>query len=335
MVLKAGDELRHTSILNEDYYWRESLYFNFNDSTNRIGGWLYLWVVPNQPEPSGMLVSLYHGQWPDFTINDKAMSSDGHRIVEGDRWIYCFKRDVDYLIDEDFDDVSLCGMTFRRVEPLRRQHLKFEDPEGNGFDLEAEFLMPPYDYADGAHKTPYWMATNRYHRSWHAKGVLTIAGHRYQVDCTGDSDHSWGQRHNIEFAKNLFKMWSFQSREHGLSVSVLKQGVSEEDEQIPLGYVTRDGRVAAATRIETSASYDQDGVQSSIVLEVEDELGRVVKAQMSSMHAFVGSGSLETLWGYEGVGDYIVDGIGKVQGLCSYFWPARVTPARLSSGEWA
>ena len=26
MVLKAGDELRHSSIVNEDYHWRESLY---------------------------------------------------------------------------------------------------------------------------------------------------------------------------------------------------------------------------------------------------------------------------------------------------------------------
>ena len=332
MVLKAGDELRHSSIVNEDYHWRESLYFNFNDSTNRLGGWLYLWVVPNQPEPSGMLVSFYRGQWPDLTTNETAMASDGHRVVEKDRWIYCYKHDVEYLIDEDFDDVSLCGMRFRRVEPLRRQHLTFEDSEGNGFDLEAEFLMQPYDYADGPHKTPVWMATNRYHRSWHAKGVITIAGQRYQIDCTGDSDHSWGPRNTVEFSKNLFKMWSFQSRKHNLSVSVLKQGVNEHDEQIALGYVTRDGQMAAATRIDTNASYDRYGVQSSIVLEVEDELGRVVSAQMPSMHSYLGHGSLETLWGYEGVGDYIVDGIGKMPGLSSYFWPPRVTPDQLYSG---
>jgi len=49
MVLKAADELRHPAFLNDDYHWRESLYFNFNDTANQIGGWLYLWVVHNHP----------------------------------------------------------------------------------------------------------------------------------------------------------------------------------------------------------------------------------------------------------------------------------------------
>lgn len=334
MVLKASDELRHPEFLNDDYHWRESLYFNFNDAANKIGGWLYLWVVPNQPKPSGMLVSFYHGGWPDLTVNDKAMDAPGHRLVSGDRWIYCYKKDVDYLIDADFDNVELCGMKFRRLEELKHQKLSFDDGEGNGFDLDARFMMSPYDYADGVHATPPWMAANRYHRSWWAKGTLRIGGREYDVSCTGDSDHSWGQRHNIEFGKNLFKMWSFQTADGNLSISVLKQGIDENDTQVALGFVTKDGRVAAASTVETTASYDKNGVQQGVELIVTDILGRVVRARMPKMHSYIGSGSRDRFWGYEGVGDYIVEGMGTVPGLISYFWPPRVTPEALHAGKW-
>lgn len=332
MVLKASDELRHSHLVNDDYHWRESLYFNFNDPKTQIGAWLYLWVVPNQPKPSGMLVSFYHGAWPDLSINDKAMAAPGHRIVDGDRWIYCFKQDADHLISQDFDDVELFGMTFRRLEPLKEQRLTFEDGEGSGFDLRARFMTPPFDYADGVNPTPPWMAANRYHRSWWVDGALTVAGQTYQVSSTGDSDHSWGQRHNTEFAKNLFKMWSFQTADGNLSISVLKQGVG--DKEIALGFVARDGKVASAREIDTRARYDEHGVQSDVVLRVVDELGREIRATMPKMHSYIGSGSRETFWGFEGVGEYVVEGVGPVSGLISYFWPAKVTAQGLRAGEW-
>lgn len=334
MVLKASDELRHPEFMNDDYHWRESLYFNFHDADNKIGGWLYLWVVPNQPKSSGMLVSFYHGPWPDLAVNDKAMNAPGHRITNGDNWVYCFKRDADYLIDADFDNVELFGLKFCRNEPLKSQHLTFDDGEGNGFDFEARFMMPPYDYADGVHPTPQWMATNRYHRSWWASGTLKIAGKEYQIKSTGDSDHSWGQRHSIDFCKNLFKMWSFQTADGALSISVLNQGIDEDDNEIALGFVTKDGKVAAAATVETSALFDENGVQHGVDLVVVDELGRTIRAKMPKMHSFIGSGTRETFWGYEGVGDYEVEGVGTVPGLISYFWPPRVTPQALHAGKW-
>ena len=118
MVLKASDELRHRA--KEDYHWRESIYFNFNDAANGFGGWLYLWVVPNQPQPSGMLVSFYHGEWPDLAVTGKAMAAPRHLLRSGERWLYCFLRNTDALIEADFDDVELCGLRLQRREPLKR-----------------------------------------------------------------------------------------------------------------------------------------------------------------------------------------------------------------------
>lgn len=332
MTLTAADELRHKAQQNDDYYWRESVYFNFNDAENQIGGWIYLWVVPNQPSPSGMLVSFYHGAWPDLSINDKAMAAPGHFLQQENRWIYCFKKDADYLLESDFDDADLFGLHLQRNEPLKSYRVKFADSEGSGFDIDCRFLMPPYDYADGTHPTPPWMAANRYHRAWRARGTLKVGDHDFAIDCTGDSDHSWGQRHHKEFGKNLFKMWSFQSPDEDLSISVLKQGVGQQE--IALGFVTIDGQVASASEVEAEAQYDEHGVQSAIRLDVTDALGREVRARMPQMHSYLGSGSRDQFWGFEGVGSYEVEGIGSVSGLASYFWPAHVTPEGLRSGKW-
>lgn len=330
MALHETDELRHAP--GSDYHWRESLYFNFNDTKNRIGGWIYLWVLPNQPLPAGMLVSFYHLGWPSLTINEEASASSGHRIGDGERWIYCFQKNVETPVEDDFDDFSLCGLRLRRLEPLQRYALSFEDDAGNGFDFECQFLTSPFDYADGVNPTPPWMAANRYHRAHRIAGDLRIAGRCYRIDCTGDSDHSWGQRDMGVFGDNLFKMWSLQTGDDRLAVSVIQQGVGTGE--IALGFVSRDGEMASARTITSSARYDANGVQSGIELQIEDELGRELRATFAGMHSYVGWDTAAHFWGFEGVGDFEVDGYGTVPGLTSYFWPARVTPEALQAGKW-
>jgi hypothetical protein len=327
MVLHADDELRHPK--NDDYFFRESLYFNFNDEKNGIGGWIYLWVTPNKESPAGMLVSFYHGRWPDLTITDKAMAAPRHRLVDGDRWIYCFKRDVDFQLQADFDDVELCGLKLRRTAPLSRYHLSFDDHEGASFEIDGAFTMTPFDYADGVNPTPSWVAANRYHRSWLAKGVLNLGDGRFDIDCSGDSDHSWGQRHPGVFAVNLFKMWSFQTSDGRMSVSAIQQG--PDGGEFALGFTEVDGKVASVATIAANSRYDEDGVQQDVELTITDALDRTVRARFGRMHSHLGFGTHS--WGYEGVGDYEVEGHGRAPGLISYFWPSAFTPASLHASS--
>ena len=330
MVLKAADELRHPH--DADYNWRESLYFNFNDPVSGIGGWLYLWVVPNKEKPSGMLVSFYKGRWPEPSIMDKIAKEPGHLRVDGDRWLYCFKQDVDHLISADFDDVELGGMRFRRIEPLKHYQLSFADDAGNSFDIDARFMVHPYDYGDGANASPAWVAANRYHRSWWAKGSLRIGGRTYPIDCTGDSDHSWGTRDMEVFGAHLFKMWSFQTKDGTLSLSAV-QLEGDDGAQIDLGFLHKDGKGGSITRIESTARYDVDGAQEDIELKVTDALGRSVEATFGRMESFLGlGGPPRTSWGYEGIGDFEVSSVGIVPGLVSYVWPGRITRQQLHAG---
>ncbi len=328
MVLAAADELRHEA--NDDFFWRESLYFNFADVDNEIGAWLYLWVVPNQEMKSGMLVSFYHGITDRMDANDVAMDSPNH-FYEGayGSWVYCYKRNLAELLSTNFDDVELCGYQLTRKEPLQLYRLTFADDSGSGFEFDGTFTMPPYDYADGAYPTPTWVAANRYHRSWLVKGRLTVGGSTYQIDTTGDSDHSWGQRNHTEFAKRTFKMWSFQTKDGSRSVSVIEQG-----EGLYLGFINSGGEQLSVSNIEHSSRYTSSGVQQNVGLVITDTGGRVVRARMDKMFAAIGNGRPgETTWGFEGVGLYEVDEWGPCSGITSYFWPPAITPSSLHEAQ--
>ncbi len=327
MVLAACDELRHPH--DDLYNWRESLYFNFADAANGLGGWIYLWVVPNKPLKSGMLVSIYRGITDRSDANDLAMKASGHRYVgDGGNWVYCYKKDVAPLIGADFDDVELCGLHLVRTEPLKSYQIRFADDVGNRIELDGKFTVPPYDYADGIHATPDWVARNRYHRSWKVHGTVDIAGQTYPLDTTGDTDHSWGRRDMDVFSQHTFKMWSFQSADGRRSVSVIEQGKG-----LYLGFVNIEGRMESVRNIRQTARYTQTGVQRDIDVHIEDAAGRTVHARMSEMFSALGHGEPGGLWGFEGVGKYEVDGWGECTGVASYFWPPTVDPLSLHKGN--
>jgi hypothetical protein len=327
MVLKASDELRHE--WNDDYYWRESLYFNFADAKNEVGAWLYMWVLPNQELKSGMLVSFYHGITERLDSTDAAMDAPGHLLKGPDgAWVYCYKQNLPELVDANFDDVEMCGLKYQRLEPLSRYHLTFADDAGNSFDLQARFMTRPWDYADGIHPTPEWVAANRYHRSWWATGSVKVGGQEYQIDTTGDSDHSWGQRHPGIFAQNNFKMWSFQTRDGKMSVSAIQQG--SPGDEVMMGFVDIDGDIQSVDTVRERGLYLPSGVQHSSDVEIVDALGRKVNGHLDKMFAALGAGSPGRTWGYEGVGTYNVEGWGECTGISSYFWPPTTTPEALS-----
>ena len=327
MVLSERDELRHE--WNDDYYWRESLYFNFADAANELGAWIYLWVLPNQENKAGMLVSFYHGITARFDSTDIAKAAPGHLWHgDGGNWVYCYKEDFANLPTANFDDIELGGLALRRVDPLKQYEIRFADDAGNTVKLDCEFLTLPYDYADGIHATPSWVAANRYHRGWRASGELNLGGRTIALATTGDSDHSWGQRHPGKFAENLFKMWSFQRPDGSLVVSAIEQG--PRDNENVLGFTQIDGDLQSADVIEEAAQYTADGVQQQITMSVTDGAQRTVRASMDQMFAAIGLGrSAQGTWGFEGVGRYTVEGVGDCTGITSYFWPPTLTQSEL------
>jgi hypothetical protein len=322
-MLSANDELRHPH--DEDHYWRESLYFNFADAKLGIGGWIYLWVLPNQEPKSGMLCSFYKGIHPDFGTSKRAQAQLDHveRAADG-RWMYFFTRNVAELLSADFDDVELCGLRLRRLAPLQSYSLQYDDGAGNGFDLTGRFLTPPFDYADHPNPTPEWMAANRYHRAWAVQGTLRVGGETLEVETTGDSDHSWGRRHGGDFAKYNFKMWSAQVQPD-FAFSVVTMG--DAGSETPYGFLAREGVMRPVVRVAESGRYE-DGVQRSIDVEFEDDSGYLLRAR-AEMFASIAAGAPGAYWGHEGGARYTIEGFGETTGIVSYFWPPSVNPSGL------
>ncbi|HEY2750256.1 hypothetical protein [Phenylobacterium sp.] len=327
MVLKASDELRHP--WDGDTLWRESWYYNFSDPTNQIGGWLYLWVLPNQPLKSGMLVSLYHGIEEGIDSNALAWDAPGH-LYRGpnDNWVYCYKQDVKELFEADLDDVELCGLSMKRLEPLKGYHLAFRDGDNCHFDIDCRFMSEPWDFADNIHPTPPWLAKNRYHRGWKADGEIVIGGRTYRLKTTGDSDHSWGTRDMTVFGQNNLKTYALQSPDGGLSVKA--QLLGPPGKELSRGYIAYGADMRAVKSIKESSRYTPGGLMYDMSLRVEDVDGRVVEAHMDAMYAAV-SGAPPRV-GYEGAGVWDVKRWGPCAGLASCWWAAGTTPQQLHEG---
>lgn len=327
MVLKASDELRHP--WDSDPLWRESWYWNYSDPANEIGCWLYLWVVPNQPLKSGMLVCFYHGLETGLESTDVAWNSPGHlhRGPNGS-WVYCYKQDVPELLQTDVDDVELCGFSIKRLEPLKRHRLAFEDGANARFEIDCEFMSDPWDFADNVHPTPPWLAKDRYHRGWKANGELTIAGQTYKVRTTGDSDHSWGTRDMTLFGQNNLKTYALQSPDGGLSVKA--QMLGPAGKEVPRGYIAHGEDMRAVKTIQERSRYTPEGLMYDISLRVEDVSGRVVEAHMDKLFGAVGSKPPKV--GYEGAGVWDVKGWGPCAGLASCWWAQDVTAEQLHKG---
>jgi hypothetical protein len=327
MVLKAEDELRHP--WDEDPLWRESWYYNFSDPTNEMGGWLYLWVVPNQPLKSGMLVCFYHGVAAEFDSTEAGWRAPGH-LLNGtnDSWVYCYKRDVPELMAHDLDDAELCGLSMRRLDPLKRYRLAFDDGDNAKFDLDCRFLTRPWDFADNLHPTPRWLAKDRYHRGWKATGQIVVGGRRYSIDTTGDSDHSWGTRDMGIFEQNSLKTYALQTPDGRLSVKA--QMLGPPGRELPRGYIAVGDDLQAVCSIKEESRYHANGLMHDITLRVEDVAGRVVEAHMDDLYGAVAGPGPNV--GFEGAGVWDVTGWGRCAGLASCWFAEGISPAQLHDG---
>lgn len=327
MVLKAEDELRHPS--DDDPHWRESWYYNFSDPQHEIGGWLYLWVVPNQPLKSGMLVCFYHGLAAEFDSTEAAWSAPGHLLKgAGDSWVYCYKRDVAELIQQDLDDVQFCGLSMRRLEPLRRYRLGFEDGVNARLDLDCEFITRPWDFADNVHPTPRWFAKNRYHRAWKARGELSIGGRSYPIRTTGDSDHSWGTRDQGIFDQNSLKTYALQTADGRLSVKA--QMLGPPGRELPRGYIAIGDDMQAVNSIVEKSRYRDNGLMYDVTLRISDVKGRVIEAHMKEPYAAVAGPGPNV--GFEGAGVWQVRDYGECAGIASCWFANGISAQQLAQG---
>lgn len=332
-MLSANDELRHASDDNPE--WRESIYWNLCGQEDGIGVFLWLWLHPNKASPVSVMVALYKGNWSALDIQARVLESDDKFFIRGDDWIYVNLHQGDESLDRDFDDISAYGLTLQRIEPLKQYSLKYDDGAGTSFDLDCHYLSPPFDYLnDGTWPMPSFMATNRYHRLWRATGEIRFGGKTYVVDGTGDSDHSWGTRDWEAFVSQVFKMITFATPDGRLCASLWDHTTPDSG---PLGFISVDGRLSSVKALAVDTDYSEAGEPLSARLLIRGERGDEIRAEFLGQKSVLGFGEPRAtafgFWGFEGIGDYRIDGYGIVPGFAGYFYPQTVSPADLTSGR--
>lgn len=264
MVISAVDELRHQ--FTDDKAWRESLWFCFQIPEKEIGAAIYYSYEPNLPDPrSNLTIYICKG------MERRPNSS-----------LYAFKRNFP-LPESDFDDLRFGRFgSLRRIEPLKRWQLKFDDGERLQFDIEAGFYAGAWHYIDNEYPTPKYLAGDRYHRPWAVKGQLRLDGVTTELDHTGDSDHSWGRRLWEPLYDSKY-VAAQCGREFALSLISAR---SFDGGTCPYGFVWDGTSMSAIGALECASDYGSDGIQERVALNVIDSESRLTRVEARSFAAF-------------------------------------------------
>ena len=188
--LLPQDEYMHENTGEPNF--NESMYFNFFDAAQRLGGFLRIGNRPNEGhaettlclyEPEGRVV---------FNFKRPAIAGNAAFQAGGMR----------FDVDEPFERLRVAyrGKACRLEDPLA-----MSDP-GRAF---RENAFVPVDLAleirgvgpmfGGEPSQPragdMEFARGHYEQHHHARGRLEIDGRRYEIDGLGLRDHSWGPRY--------------------------------------------------------------------------------------------------------------------------------------------
>ncbi|GAA1750445.1 DUF7064 domain-containing protein [Aeromicrobium alkaliterrae] len=139
-------------------------------------------------------------------------------------------------------------------------------------DYHFEAMHPAFLYstgrADRSEALPKFAATDRYEQSGRVTGTIRIDDRTIEFDALGHRDHSWGRRDWLTMQH--YKWAAIQAGESAVNLFYIEG----EGRSWHLGYVFRDGELAAITHVDVAETYDDRWVQDVVDLEIDDAAGR-------------------------------------------------------------
>lgn len=247
----ARDEIFHPA--GDDPDWNESAWFGFSIPERDINGFLYFFhdvrtgVSGGGPalwDPSGE--DIYDCLFYDW------------------RWRQPPTETVDF---RDF----LLPNTSRHqvVEPMHRYRLSY-DALGLTLDLEWTSVMAPHVLGHGG-------AGSHFDQPGRMTGSLTLDGDRLEVDCYALRDRTWGP-HRPGARRSGDYLWAIASPQehwHALAMAKAQPG----PDMVIGGYLVRDGELGELVRGERRVLHRHNGAPAKVVLDAEDDRGRVLHAE--------------------------------------------------------
>jgi hypothetical protein len=246
----------YTHPLGPEPNFNESMYFNFFDPKQSIGGFVRLGNRANEGRAE-MTTTIY---------------------LRDGRVLFSFQR----APIEHNDAFDAGGMKFEVIEPTQTLRTTYEgkvldlaeprsmsDP-GKAFksapkkmvrlDLVHEAAGPMYGHSKSSSEESLeaenQFAKAHYEQHMAVKGTLDIEGERIEIDGFGLRDHSWGPRHWQAIESYEWLTMNF-GPDFGAMVSIVRR---DADNQRRGGVIVRNGEVDLIVDAEIEADYEENGL---------------------------------------------------------------------------
>jgi hypothetical protein len=270
----ASDELLHPqrNALVKDDSLTETQYFGFCVPEQCIHGYGYMWHHPNLRVVTGGIF-VWRGHTPSMV---HALLCDFRTFMRDD------------VLANDLHEYRLAnGYGVKMVEPLRRHHVTYADPERKqSIDLHYEAVSPPVMFGDG----------NHFEQAMRVEGEIVLRGTRYPVECFTVRDRSWGKprpENNLAIPPISWMQAVFNS-DFAINCTMFDQASSSpelrgtlalpDDKTLNSGWIYRDGkvgRVVSARKRVARVPENHRVIYAEI--EVTDDLGRTVNTHGRSI----------------------------------------------------
>jgi hypothetical protein len=295
----------YTHPVGPETNFNESMYFNFFDPKQAIGGFIRIGNRPNEGRAE-VTVTLY---LPDGRV------------------LFTFKR----AAIEHNDSFDAGGARFEVLEPSQRLRTTYrgsvvelaeprsmEDPRkalGESprrrieLDLSHDAVGPMYGHSgdpkEAERDAEQQFAKAHYEQHMATRGELCIGDERITIEGFGLRDHSWGPRHWQAIESYEWLTMNFGS-DLGAMVSVIRRDGTERAG----GVIVRDGQIERIRRAEIEARYESNGLYHEFVTaRIETAAGEKhvisgdvkgfipLRNRRNGMLTHIGEGMTEWHWG--------------------------------------
>jgi len=268
----------YTHELGPESNFNESMYFNFFDTRQSLGGWFRMGNRANEGQAE-MTVCLY---LPDGRV------------------LFNFRRPP--ISDNAGFDAG--GLRFEVEEPTERLRTRYDGPvvelaepremanpkkafsdnprKQVGFDLLHEAVGPMYgsggSKSEAQKQAEKQFAKAHYEQHMHVTGHLQIDREHFEIDGYGLRDHSWGPRHWQAIYQYEWLTLNF-GPELGAMVSIIQRD-PEGLERSAGGVLVRGMEMERLVDAEIEAEYEEGGLyHRRLVARVRSESGEELRIE--------------------------------------------------------
>jgi len=221
---------------DERLKWRESYYFNWIDYENKLSGFSTLGIVPNEKKREFVFIL----------------------FIDNKREVYYREPELENYIKSEIDNMlSDKKLTYNMIESLEEWEIKYNSRKYN-FKIKFKNRHEPYYF--GKDSSASW------HQHFESSGIITGSlllknGKKFNINCYGQRDKSWGYRDWHQFEKWYAGHFQFDDWSSGFRKDYLKGRVEVS------GYIWNGSNTIPLKNVKIKVKYDKDAFNSPLITD--------------------------------------------------------------------